>query len=153
MKKATLISIKPEFMEKILSNSKTIELRKSAPKVVDGSIIVLYSSSPVKAIVGYCICDGIIKASPKELWQEYNQEFGIDAKRYFEDFSAKEEAVGIRVKNVVRFPQPISLELLRCIFPKFWPPQSYRYLSKAIIEHGLNVLNKNGYEIGRVQVA
>ena len=42
-----LISVKPEFAEKILRGEKTIELRKSAPKKVDiEDYILIYVTSP-----------------------------------------------------------------------------------------------------------
>ncbi|GAB7199863.1 hypothetical protein [Dickeya oryzae] len=48
-----LISIKPKYIEEILNGNKIIELRKKCgEKFSEDCQIYLYSSSPVKALVG-----------------------------------------------------------------------------------------------------
>ena len=47
-----LMSIKPLFAEQILSGQKRYELRRRAGEISAGSLVVLYASNPVKAIVG-----------------------------------------------------------------------------------------------------
>ena len=47
-----LLSIKPEFVEKIFDGSKKYEYRKVLPKRTDISVIVIYASAPVQRVVG-----------------------------------------------------------------------------------------------------
>lgn len=47
-----ILSIKPKFTNLILDGSKTIEMRtKIGKKFINGARIIIYSSSPTKAIV------------------------------------------------------------------------------------------------------
>ena len=47
-----LLSIKPEFVEKIFSGEKLYEYRKAMFKNVNVSSVVIYSTMPVGKIVG-----------------------------------------------------------------------------------------------------
>jgi hypothetical protein len=53
-----LVSIRPNFASKILDGDKTVELRRKFPEVgAMGMTALIYSSSPVSAIVGYARFD------------------------------------------------------------------------------------------------
>ena len=60
-----LLSIKPEYAEKILKGEKLFEFRKVA-FAQEVSKIFIYATSPVCRIVGEFEVGGIIKDSPKE---------------------------------------------------------------------------------------
>ncbi|MBK8587075.1 MAG: hypothetical protein IPN88_17375 [Bacteroidetes bacterium] len=77
-----------------------IELRKSAPKVNRGDLVIPYSSSPIKAISGTCKIEEIVTLSPALLWRRYSHILGIDRKRYFDYYEGKEFAVGIILKDI-----------------------------------------------------
>lgn len=130
MSKVMLISIKPEFVEKIFNGSKSIELRKSTPKVSSGDIIVIYCTFPVKSIVGYCVVDQVIKMSPNLLWEKYNKLLGIDKKRFLIYYENVTTAIGIKLTKRSLLEQKISLEAVRNIIPNFHPPQTFRYYDK-----------------------
>src|SRR5688572_8568062 len=100
MSKVLLISVKPEFAEKILNGSKTIELRKCSPSTSVGDLVILYSTVPERAIVGTCIVKEIIKKAPAQLWRSHRRFMGIDRKRYFEYFKDSNTAVGIVLTSI-----------------------------------------------------
>ena len=53
IKRDVLMSIRPQYASKILDGRKTVELRRKFPEVgAIGATVLIYSSSPVKAIVG-----------------------------------------------------------------------------------------------------
>jgi predicted transcriptional regulator len=124
------ISIKPEFVEKIFNGTKTIELRKSAPKVKKNDIIIIYSTSPVMSVIGTCKVDYIVSLKPEELWDSYNDKMGIDKKRYCEYFEQKDFAIGIFLKDVKKIDKVIPLSKLRTKFHNFHPPQTFRYFDE-----------------------
>jgi predicted transcriptional regulator len=131
MSKILLISVKPEFAEKILSGTKTIELRKSSPNVAVGDLIIIYSTLPEKAIVGTCVVKAIIKKSPLQLWRSFSDKMGIDRKRYFDYFKDCEAAVGIVLTGIDRLDKKVSLDSVRKVIPRFTPPQTFRYLNRS----------------------
>ena len=129
--KMILISIKPEFVEKILSGEKTIELRKSKPDAATGDLIILYSTAPVKAIVGFCVIDNIIVGKPGVFWDKHHADCGIDKMRFFEYYENYNKVIGIKLKEIYRLPKKINLQTVRSNWPRFSPPQTYKYLSKS----------------------
>ena len=60
-----LLSIKPEYVEKIFSKEKKYEFRKSIFKNPNIKSIIIYSSSPVKKVVGEFEIENIIQDTPK----------------------------------------------------------------------------------------
>lgn len=134
MGKILLISVRPEFAEKILNGTKTIELRKSCPSVDIGDLVVIYSTLPEKAIVGTCVVERIIKKAPHQLWRQYSNKLGIDKKRYFEYFKDTEVAVGIILNSIDKLDQKLSLDSVRRAIPEFSPPQTFRYLDRLQIK-------------------
>ncbi|MCW3072010.1 MAG: hypothetical protein JWQ09_6061 [Segetibacter sp.] len=124
------ISVKPEFVEKIFNGSKTIELRKSAPNIKKDDVIIIYSTSPVMAVIGTCRVKEIISLKPTNLWNVYSHKFGIERKRYFEYYEGKEIAIGIVLKDVKKINTQIPLSKLRAKFKNFHPPQTFRYFDK-----------------------
>ena len=48
-----LISIKPEYAQKILDGEKTVELRKTRTRLKPGDIVLVYVSSPQQVIAGF----------------------------------------------------------------------------------------------------
>lgn len=130
VERVLFISVKPEFVEKIFNGSKTIELRKSAPNVKKDDVVIIYSTSPVMAVIGTCRVKEIITLKPTKLWNDYSNKFGIDRKRYFEYYEGKEIAVGIVLKDVKKISKEIPLSKLRAKFRNFHPPQTFRYFDK-----------------------
>ena len=61
-----LLSIKPEFVEKIFSGEKRFEFRKSAFRQ-DISCVIVYATSPVRRIVGEFEVEEILQAPPRKL--------------------------------------------------------------------------------------
>ena len=59
MSKAVLISIRPEWCEKIISGEKTIEVRKTRPKMSPPFKCYIYKCGNGK-VIGEFLCDQII---------------------------------------------------------------------------------------------
>ena len=50
-----VLSLKPRFAEAILSGVKTVELRRTVPKIVVPTRALLYATTPVRALLGTCV--------------------------------------------------------------------------------------------------
>lgn len=140
-----LLSIKPQFAEKILIGKKTVELRKSFPnKINNGDYLLIYVTSPEKVVKGICVIDSIISNSPENLWNQVKNEIGISKLEYESYYQDCRIAHGIVLKDVELFDKPIKLSELRRIFPNFNPPQTYCYFNKddfqnSELEYNLNI--------------
>jgi predicted transcriptional regulator len=126
------ISVNPEFANKIVTKEKTIELRKIKPHVGIGDYIIIYSSSPVKAVIGFGIIKQIIEKSPQQMWKMYSKSLGIDKVRFDDYYQNKTKAIGIEIEAIKQVTS-ISLKSLRTIDPDFHPPQVYRYVTNKQI--------------------
>jgi len=136
MSKYLFISIKKEFTEKILLGEKSIELRKVRPNVLPGDHVIIYCTSPVKAIVGIANVEDIISYTPDEMWKHHSRKLGIDRKGFDEYYKNSDTAIGIVLNKPKRLDQKIELNRIKKQHPKFSPPQTYRYFAKFIESAG-----------------
>lgn len=119
-----LLSIHPEFVDRIFDGSKTIELRRiNLP--LELKHVVVYATSPVMRVVGFFDVQDIVRDTPLNIWDTYGDTSGIDEERYFQYFESRETAIGIRIKKVHPLPKPRKLS---CLSRNLTPPQSIQYL-------------------------
>lgn len=134
-----LLSIQPRYTELILAGSKTIELRKQGPKLAKGSLVVMYASSPTCALVGAFVLNGVVHATPAELWRRHGDETGVARETFDRYYAERSEAFGLLVGKVMAFEESVSLTTLRQSWANFHPPQSYRYLRRTNMRNGLRL--------------
>jgi predicted transcriptional regulator len=123
-----LLSVRPEYAEKIFEGIKTVELRRTRPRLCEGDVVIVYASSPTKALIGAFEVEKVIQKPLKDLWHEVQKKAGIS----YDDFCCYYEGVsvgcGIFLDKPCSFNEPIKLDRLRQESNNFRPPQSYRYL-------------------------
>jgi predicted transcriptional regulator len=129
MSQFLFVSIKPEYAFKIISNEKTIELRKNCPNVKIGDYVLIYATVPVKSIIGFGKIKNIIDTSPLRMWEENASKLGIGRAAYDKYFAGLNRAIGIEISSVCKFKIGIQLNDIKKHFPSFTPPQTYRYIS------------------------
>lgn len=132
-----IISIKPQYAEKIFSGEKTIELRKSKPlRSPENGYMLIYVTSPIKEIWGICKIENIIKDNTEIFWEKFGNQTGVSLKEFNEYYNEKTKALGIKLKDIKKIPnQNLSLKKLKEIIPGFTPPQTYKYLSSELKKH------------------
>lgn len=122
-----LLSIRPEFADKILNGSKRYEFRKTgfrAPDEID--VIHLYSASPVQRVVGAFTMGDISVGSPERLWEQFGHSSGIDDRdRFMKYFEGKEEGYAIEIDQVLELEEMINPHEQ---IDDFVPPVSFYYL-------------------------
>jgi predicted transcriptional regulator len=125
-----IISIRPAYADAILAGSKTVELRRRVPLVAPGTRLWIYATRPVAAIVGFATIKHVAKSRPSAIWRAHRAKAGIDHAAFKAYFNGTDCAVAIELGNARR-TDPISLEQLRCIRPRFHPPQVLMHLTAA----------------------
>jgi predicted transcriptional regulator len=126
---AIFLSVKPRYAQAILSGHKTVELRRTRPQELrPGSLIVLYASSPVKAVLGTAQVQSIVTTSPEALWTMVETGAGVTREEFDLYFQGTGEAVGIFVESPAMAPDPYALRDIQRDWPTFHPPQAFRYL-------------------------
>ena len=119
-----LLSIKPEFANKIFEGSKKFEFRRSIFKNQDIKTIVVYASAPISKVIGEFDIDQILQKDLDQLWIETEKYSGIPKGYYDEYFVGKEKGFAIKVKNVKLYKDALNLKES---FGKV-PPQSFAYI-------------------------
>jgi len=76
--RALLLSVKPRFAESILNGTKTAEIRRQCPAVQPGTLVIIYATKPVGAIVGTARISDISYGSPDEMWAHHHMHVGIE---------------------------------------------------------------------------
>lgn len=130
-----VLSINPEYVERIFAGSKKYEFRKRlANRTVDK--ILMYSTAPIMKVVGEVQIVKTISASPTSLW-EYTKNFaGISRDKYRKYFKGCKVAYAYQLGQVTRYNPPKELSEFNIKLP----PQSFLYLS--VTQNNLEDSNK-----------
>ena len=127
---AILMSIRPQYAEKIFNGTKTVELRRIKPKFLqENDLIFVYVSSPVKSLVGAFSVASVMEKPLFTLWKYVKDSAGVSRSDFFSYFQGVEKGVAIFIKNVWFLPKPIHLSDMQKEVKKFHPPQNFRYTS------------------------
>ncbi len=121
-----VLSIKPEFANKIFDGSKKFEFRKSIFKNENIKTILVYSSSPVQKVIGEFQIEKILKHDLETLWNLTKDYSGITEEYFYEYFAEKDHGFAIKIKSKTKYRIP------KCLKEDFnlTPPQSFAYWSK-----------------------
>ena len=157
MSKAVLISIHPEWCSQIENGLKTIEIRKTRPKISTPFKCYIYCTSRVKPfeggyiglrkVIGEFVCDDIIvdlKGENADIFEKQGRISLADQKKY----GGNKPLYGWHISDLVIYDKPIDictfrkwckencelcvLDYTRCSnsIPLERPPQSWCYVQK-----------------------
>lgn len=118
-----VLSIKPEFANKIFDGTKKFEFRKAIFKNEKIKTVIVYSSSPVQQVIGEFEIERIINHDIDTLWGLTHQESGITEDYFYKYFEDRLEGFAIQIRKVKKYRTP---KCLRKDFNLF-PPQSFAY--------------------------
>ena len=118
-----MLSIKPEYVEKIFDGLKIYEYRRKCPNHPI-SQIVIYETAPVSKVVGTVDVDEMLGTAPHVLYDMTKKWAGISEDDYNDYFKGSNVAYAYSLNHPVIFSRPASIEEygLRGV------PQSYVYL-------------------------
>jgi predicted transcriptional regulator len=120
-----LLSIKPEFANKIFTGEKKFEYRRTIFKKTNIRIVVVYASSPVSKVIGEFYIEEVISDKPKIVW-ELTQNYSGISKEYFEQYAEEKDIIhAIKIGTTKRYRKQLSL---KDDFDIKYAPQSFVYL-------------------------
>lgn len=120
MAKAVLISIRPEWCEKIASGQKTIEVRKTRPKIETPFKCYIYEShgdkeyyktfheKTIGKVIGEFVCDGVLSHCESSNADLAEQQGCIRREKLFE-YSQGRELYGWHISDLVIYDKPKEL--------------------------------------------
>ena len=118
-----VLSIKPEFANKIFDGSKRFEFRKAIFKNENIKSVLVYSSSPVQKVIGEFQIEQILKHDLETLWNLTKEFSGITESYFYEYFADRQQGFAIQIKKKTKFKKP------KCLREDYnlTPPQSFAY--------------------------
>lgn len=122
------LSLRPRFARAVFEGSKTVELRRTRPRVSRDSRILVYESAPKSALVGVLVVEAVVEGSVEDVWAKVAKFSGVSNEEFLSYFEGAETAFAIFLKGAHEFQTPVDLKTLRKRFKRFSPPQSFHYL-------------------------
>lgn len=118
-----LLSINPEYVDKILAQTKKFEYRKTRCRA-NVDTIIIYSTYPVMRVVGEVKVLEIIEDTTSVVWQKTKANSGI-TKRFFDSYyKGRDKAVAYRLGKIKRYKKTMLLSE----FGLSCAPQSFVYI-------------------------
>lgn len=124
-----LLSIKPEYAEKIFNGSKKYEYRRVIFKRKVETIIV-YASDPIQRVMGEFDVGEIHKKNIERLWEDTGNHSGTTKSLLVDYFKNRIEGYAIEIKKPRKYNSPLLLSDLMISTA----PQSFIYLSNDPIK-------------------
>jgi predicted transcriptional regulator/N-acetylglutamate synthase-like GNAT family acetyltransferase len=131
-KDALLMSLKPKWAQAILQGRKRVEIRRSFSRQWTHRPVFLYSTSPVKRIVGEAKIGAVVEASPEEIWSFYSEAIGCAWEEFDGYTRGAEQVYAIELEDPRAYSPELSLsDLQAMVGERLRPPQSYAKLSSS----------------------
>lgn len=104
-----LLSIKPEYADKIFDGIKKYEFRRFLAKRNVTKILV-YSTAPVMKVIGEVEVTGTLSLRPTSLWETTKKEAGITRSKFRAYFAGKQIGHAYKLGRASKFdvPKPLS---------------------------------------------
>lgn len=126
-----LLSIKPEYVERIFDGSKKFEYRRAIFKNKDIRTVIVYATLPVGKIVGEFDIDEILENNPSAIWAKTKDYSGVQESFYDEYFNGREKAFAIKISSTKKYINEI------CPYTQlnnFTAPQSFMYAKEDLLK-------------------
>ena len=120
-----MLSVSPGYARSILDGKKSVELRRRAPRISDGTRAWLYATLPEGQVVALLTIDTVVEAPLGEIWNRYGQKAAIRREAFDAYFTGLETGAALIIRDVQAMKVPVSLNEIRQ-HGAFQPPQFYR---------------------------
>lgn len=136
-----LMSVKPNFAEKVLDGSKSIEIRKQFSNKWTNHEVVLYATKPLGSLVGKAQVGSVTRGQPEHIWSCFEGKIGCSKSEFDAYVGSSKEIAAIQLKNVCSYDQPVRLDKISNLLGEvFRPPQSYFSFSSNQTKSWLNAV-------------
>lgn len=123
-----ILSIKPEFVEKIFSGEKKYEYRKVLFKQKVDTVYI-YASRPISKIVGEFKIEEIICDTPENIWNLTKEQSGVTKKFFYKYYEGKDKGVALKIKDCKEYEEGVNPGSL---VANFKVPQSFIYTNTKV---------------------
>lgn len=128
MSRVLLLSVRPRFARGLLSGTKTAEIRRRFPDIPAGMTVIIYSTSPEKAILGTMRAKQTVRSNADDIWRDYADVIAIGRPELTDYLDGASECSVLELESPNVWSRPVQLAELRSVLD-VEPPQSFRYLT------------------------
>ncbi len=126
MQTSVLLSIRPEYAERIFNGTKRFEFRRKVFRNPSIKTIVVYVTAPVSRVIGEFDIEDIMCLGIDGLWEVTKEHSGIEKQRFDAYFEGRERGYAIKIGTTRIYAEPLELE---SSFQIKHPPQFFVYLN------------------------
>ncbi len=119
-----LISIKPEYVNEILSGRKKYEYRKVKAKKDNVDKMVIYATAPIMKVVAEIEILKILEDTPDLIWENTKEYSGINKFFYDKYYENRNIAIAYQLGKIEKYNKPKELSDLGISYS----PQSFIYI-------------------------
>ena len=119
-----ILSIKPEFVEKIFSGEKQYEYRKVLFKQKVDTVYI-YASRPISKIVGEFKIAEIICDTPANICNQTKEYSGVTKSFFQQYYTGKDKGVALKIKECKQYKEAVDPTT---VIANFKVPQSFIYV-------------------------
>ena len=124
-----LMSMKPEFAERIMRRKKTVELRRKFSTRWIGHRINIYASAPVMGLMGEARIAGVVANTPELIWDRFHDQIGCTRAEFDTYVIGTDQVYAIELDEVRPYRDRFPLgHISHLIKEHLTPPQSYMTL-------------------------
>src|SRR5258708_5468543 len=95
-----LISLQPHLTARILAGEKTVEFRRRASAIPNGSRLWVYSKLPTGCVEAVAEVAGLLRDRPDRLWKHFSELSGASQAEFREYFAGAHGGCAIIFTNV-----------------------------------------------------
>lgn len=140
-----LISIKPQFVDKMINMEKTVEIRSRKVQLEKQSKLWVYTTLPEASLQIFTHVKTVDIDDPKTIWNRYRASIGVPRDIFYQYVNGSKSVSAIVTERIFRLPFDIPLSKIRSMVPNFHPPQFLKIMQEndPLLLAILKILNGN----------
>lgn len=129
-----LLSIRPKHADNIIEGIKTVEFRRRFPADarVRGATVWIYSTAPVKQIIGMATVMSVERMALPKLWISHQDAGAVDRHVFDDYFAGATEGHAILLSGIRKLATTVGADDLKAL--DFSAPQSYRFVTEPVLD-------------------
>lgn len=125
-----IISIKPNFVDKILCGEKTAELRTRRANLLPGTKMWIYSTLPRGEICAHACVDYVLTDTPESIWEQFCDDIAITEEEFWQYVGTRDTVSVIKMTEVDSVDEGVTLKHIQAKIGAFYPPQFFMRLAQ-----------------------
>jgi predicted transcriptional regulator len=121
-----ILSLRPQYAEKIFKKQKTVEIRKSFSEKWVGKRAVVYASHPSSSLLGEVRVGSVSQGDPGVIWEKFGACVGCSLPEYAEYVGRATAVWAIQLEEARPYKTPLGIAHVSHLIKRdLRPPQSY----------------------------